>query len=158
MRPALVLMLLLAACTSGSGPAPQASSAPPPAPVAPGPNQVWRGTISCDPIPGIVRKVRVQRFQVDVSGGIARYERTVLQADSGIEASIHERGEGAIAPGGPVTLKGQATGGQYTYTAEYSGRMAPEDRIARLTGYQHWRFAGSAPADRPCQITLRRQG
>jgi hypothetical protein len=156
MRPVLACLLLLAGCATQPGPVAQAP-APPPSPVAAGPDQLWRGTISCDPIPGVVRKVLVQRFELRVSGGIARYERTVLQADTGIPTDIHEHGQGVVGAAGPLTLKGDAAGGQYTYNAEYSGLLEPGSRVARLEGYQHWRFSHHPPADRACQITLRRQ-
>jgi hypothetical protein len=156
MRPALACLLLLASCTAQPGPAAQAP-APPPTPVAAGPDQLWRGTISCDPIPGVAHKVLVQRFELRVSGGVASYERTVLRGDTGIPTDIREHGEGVVAATGPLTLKGEAQGGQYTYTAEYSGILSPNGRAARLQGYQHWRFAHLPPADRACQITLRRQ-
>src|SRR3954452_2848582 len=156
MRPALACLLLLASCAAQPAPAAQAL-APPPAPVATVPDQLWRGTIGCDPIPGVVHKVLVQRFELRVSGGVARYQRTVLHADTGIPSDINEHGEGTVTPTGPLTLKGDAQGGQYTYTAEYSGLLPPEGRVARLKGYQHWRFSHLPPADRACQITLRRQ-
>lgn len=155
MRRALALLLLLAGCAPGAAPVAQAPTARPGPAV---PDQVWRGTLSCDPIPGVVRTPLVQRFRLDVAGGVARYERTVLRADTGIETDIRERGEGPVGPEGAVTLHGGAAGGQYTYTAEYSGVLPPQGRAARLTGTQHWRFSRNAPADRACQITLRREG
>jgi hypothetical protein len=156
MRPALACLLLLASCAIQPGPATQAPIAAP-STVAAGPDQLWRGTISCDPIPGIAHKVLVQRFELRVAGGVARYERLVLRPDTDIDSGGRERGEGVVGPGGPLTLKGTATVGQYVYTAEYSGVLPPDSRVARLQGYQHWNFSHRPSVDRPCQISLRRQ-
>ena len=157
MRIPLAALLLLAGCATPPAPVPATQPAASAAsPVAAAPDQVWRGTLRCQPIPGVVTFRLAQPIEVDVRGGVASYERTVRRGDTGGESDVHERGQGQVGPDGAVTLIGSAQSPQYQYTARYSGVLPPQGGRTTLTGAQSWHLRTASPPDRACTMTLRR--
>ena len=116
----------------------------------------WQGTLHCDIIPGILSKPLVQPFQLDVRGGVARYERNVRMPDTTIASGYRESGEGQVGADGRLAVRGSGMAENATYTSDYTGILPPNGGLATLSGAQHWRFARHPAFDRPCDITLRR--
>ena len=119
---ALAALSLLAACSATP---PSAAPVATAEPVPSGPDQVWHGTLRCDPIPGVVTFRLAQPIEVAVRDGVASYDRAVRRGDSGGESDVHERGQGQVGPDGSVTLIGSAQAPQYQYTARYAGILPP---------------------------------
>jgi len=114
--------------------------------------ETFVGTIECEALPRL-RPLRT-KVTMTVAEGRARYEREIQHSHGG-PSGIFERGEGPVAPNGDVTLTTRVDTPNYSYEAEYKGRI--EDSVARLTGSQRWRLrteSGSIP--RSCTLQLRR--
>lgn len=117
----------------------------------------WRARLTCDPLPPITQNPLNVAITLTVQGGVARYERVVLDAQ-GRPTGSAERGEGPVGRDGSLTLDGLATARTYQYTARYVGRLGANGTGA-LEGTQEWR-AGNAVGQmtRPCRMVLRREG
>lgn len=141
---AAVLVLLL------PGPAPAQPAR------APDADATWRARLTCDPLPPISARRLHANFLLTVAGGVARYERVLLDTEGG-SASFVERGQGRVGPDGSLTLEGGATGRGVRYAARYSGRLQA-DGLGNLHGRQEW--GPDSPVGqrtRPCGMRLWRQ-
>lgn len=110
------------------------------------------GTIECEALPRL-RPLRT-KVTMTVADGRARYEREIQHANGG-PSGIFERGEGPVAANGDVTLATKVDTPNYSYQAEYRGRI--EESVARLTGSQRWKLrteSGSIP--RSCTLQFLR--
>ena len=152
MRSTLAALLVLVGCAPPS-PASVELAAAPAAPT--GPTVTWHGMIRCDPIPGVANFELRQLFDLMVAGGQATYERAIRRADTSGDSGERERGGGPVAADGAVRLTGSASTANYSYDAEYSGRLS-SNGAAHLVGVQHWRPRRAVPVDRACTIDLRR--
>ena len=86
-----------------------------------------------------------------VEEGRVHYEREILQR--GGWTGIFERGTGTVSDAGELVVTGSATDSDYTFEAEYRGRITG-DRVY-LEGTQRWRRRGEVRAP-PCRIDLAR--
>ena len=140
---AAVLVLLL------PGPAPAQPAR------APDADATWRARLICDPLPPISATRRHANFLLTVAGGVARYERVLLDTEGA--ASFVERGQGRVDPDGSLTLEGSGTGRGVRVPTRYSGRLQA-DGLGDLRGRQEW--GPDSPVGqrtRPCHMRLWRQ-
>ncbi len=110
------------------------------------------GTIECEALPRL-RPLRT-KVTMAVADGRARYEREIQHPNGG-PSGMFERGEGPVAANGDVVLTTKVNTPNYSYEAEYRGRI--EESVARLTGSQRWKLrteSGSIP--RSCTLQLMR--
>jgi hypothetical protein len=159
MRIALVWPLLLTACATAASPPQTVRTAPAANPHdAAAATQIWRGTLRCGPVLGLSRIPLTRPIQVTVTGNVAHYDHAIRIADTTIDTDVHERGDGAVAADGSLTLTGEASAPAYHYSAQYSGMLRPDGETSRLSGMQKWTSRRVRPYDRTCSMTLRRDG
>lgn len=117
----------------------------------------YRGSIACEPIPGVTSIALKTLFTLRVQGDKVEYEREVLRPTGEAPLGITERGTGHMDNDGRVTLTGTARGRTFSSEASYKGTITAQS--VRLTGTQIWTYMDkAAPHHRPCTIDLTRQG
>ena len=115
-------------------------------------NGTFVGTIECEALPRL-RPLRT-KATMTVADGRARYEREIQHPNGG-PSGIFERGEGPVAANGDVALTSKVDTPNYSYEAEYKGRI--EERVARLTGSQRWKLrTESGSIRRSCTLQFMR--
>jgi len=116
--------------------------------------ETWHGKIRCEIIPGVISKILIADFVVNVEGGSITYSRPVHVRDSRALSGVVETGTGTISAG-ILELQGGAATTGYRYVADYRGPVG-EDHVV-LTGEQVWSMKQlPAPYHRACRIRLRR--
>ncbi|MBL8674177.1 MAG: hypothetical protein JNL07_04750 [Rhodospirillales bacterium] len=133
------------------------SFVPPREASAQGLDGVYAGTIGCATMPGVTARQLRTPFRMTVTGGIATYEREVLDVKTNAPTGLMERGSGTVTPAGAISLTGRADGQASRGVMSYSGAIV--GGAVTLAGTQTWSTGGTQQgATRPCTIELKRGG
>ena len=113
----------------------------------------YRGTIACDPIPGVTAGPLKTLFTLRVAGDVISYEREVIRPTREAPLGITESGSGSINGRNELILTGTAKGRTFRNDARYSGKLAGNPIC--LTGAQVWTYIDKpTPHTRPCTIEV----
>ncbi|HEY0419278.1 MAG TPA: hypothetical protein VGC80_07135 [Acetobacteraceae bacterium] len=116
-------------------------------------DEVYRGTMTCDIIPGLTNGPGALPFEVTVSGASASYQREIGRQGGGRIGQV-EVGSGRLE-GGQLKLAGNAATRSFNYSASYAGTVQNEE--LRLSGEQIWNVSnGVSGFHRGCRARLKR--
>lgn len=119
---------------------------------------VYRGTLVCTKVPGVVQVMR-SAIEVTIAGNTAKYTHPVRSSDHGTALGT-ESGSGSV-DGQAIKLGGSWRGDKASYDAVYSGTFVR--RSAKLSGTQTWTRDGktytsscSGAIKRPLALFMRK--